>query len=209
MQITELRKQKGKKALYSVFVDNNYFCTLDEFSIYKNKLTLGQDIDKQTLEDIQAESMQSSAFELCLDILSRMLKTEYQMRQYLKSKGFLPKIIDNVITKLKDYHYINDEYYAQSFINAKYNTCGKYKLKNELKQKGIADDIINNMLDTLQPQDDVLHSIALKYINNKEKNKDTYAKLSRHLASKGFGWDEINSTINKIKAQEGIDEDWE
>ena len=52
MQLTELRRQKGKKALYSVFVDGNFVCTLDEFSIYKHKLSVGQEIDKDYIENI-------------------------------------------------------------------------------------------------------------------------------------------------------------
>ncbi|MBQ7602638.1 MAG: RecX family transcriptional regulator [Clostridia bacterium] len=209
MQLTELRKQKGKKALYSVFIDGTFVCSLDEFSIYKHKLSVGQEVDKDYIEDIQTESMQSIAFDLCLDLLSKMLKTEHQLREYLHNKGCLPKVVNNVVDKLKEYHYINDEYYAQSFVNAKMHSCGKYKLKNELKQKGIADSIIDSALMTLDNQEEVVHSIALKYMKNKENTRENYAKLARHLASKGFEWEQINSTINKIKVQEGDDEDWQ
>lgn len=209
MQITELRKQKGKKSFYSIFIDNSFVCSLDEFSIYKHKLALGQEIDKDTIENIQAESMQSVAFEVCLDILSRSLKTEQQIKDYLNKKGFLLKVVNNVIDKLKEYHYINDQYYAECFVNAKSSTCGKYKLKNELKHKGVSDEIIDNVLLGLDNQDEIVHSIANKFFKNKNKTKENYAKLARHLASKGFGWDEINTVINKIKAQEGDDEDWQ
>ena len=209
MQLTELRKQKGKKALYSVFIDGTFVCSLDEFSIYKHKLSVGQEVDKDYIEDIQTESMQSIAFDLCLDLLSKMLKTEHQLREYLHNKGCLPKVVNNVVDKLKEYHYINDEYYAQSFVNANMHSCGKYKLKNELNQTGIADSIIDSALMTLDNQEEVVHSIALKYMKNKENTRENYAKLARHLASKGFEWEQINSTINKIKVQEGDDEDWQ
>lgn len=208
MQITELRKQKGKKAIYSVFVDNEFVCSLDEFSIYKHKLAIDQQIDKDSLEDIQLESMQATAFEMSLDLISRTLKTEYQLRSYLNSKGFLPKVVNKTIDKLKEYHYINDKYYAECYVNAKAHLNGKYKLKKELKLKGIGDEIIAEVLGALDDQADIVHSIAIKFLKNKEKTNENYAKLSRNLAAKGFSWDEINSAINKIKQQEGDDEDW-
>ena len=209
MQITELRKQKGKKAMYSVFLDGNFACSLDEYSIYKHQLMVGMDIEKQTLEEVQQECMQDSAFNACLDLLSKMLKTKKQITEYLQKKGYLPKIIQSVINKLEEYGYINDKYYAESFVNFKANSSGRYKIKNELKQKGVSDDIIEETLNTLENQDDVIANIALKYIKNKERTPEMFAKLSRHLAGKGFMWDEINNVIYKIKRQENLDDDWQ
>ncbi len=209
MQITELRRQKGKKQMYSVFLDGNFACSLDEYTIYKNKLTVGADIDKQFLEEAQQECMQDSAFNSCLDLLSKTLKTKKQIAEYLQKKGYMPKTIQCAIDKLEEYGYINDKYYAESYVNVKSNYNGKYKLKNELKLKGVSDEIIDETLNTLENQEDVILNIALKYIKNKQKTPELISKLSRHLASKGFMWDEINNVIYKIKRQENLDDDWQ
>ena len=164
MQITEIRKQIGKKDFYSIFVDGQFVCSLDEFSIYKHKMTEGSLIDKQLLEDIQSESMTDVAFSSSVDLLSKMMKTEKQLREYLYKKGYLKKVVDTVVEKLKEYRYLNDEYFAECFVKQKINSCGKFKIKNELKLKGIDEEIINKLLDEMENQDDAILTINLFHL---------------------------------------------
>lgn len=209
MQITELRKQKGKKDMFSVFVDDKFVCSLDEFSIYKNRLSVGAEIDHETLDNIQSESMGDVAFSQSVDLLSKIMKTTKQMQDYLHKKGFLPSVIDQTIQKLCDYGYLNDHYYAECYVQQKTNSAGKIKIKNELKLKGIDEQIISEVLADIDNQDEVILRIAQKFLKNRELNLDTYNKLSRHLCSKGFGWDEINKVISKIKHGDDIYDDWQ
>ena len=209
MIITELRKQKGKSKLFSVFADGVFVCSLDEYSIYKHQLKENVEIEKHMLEEIQSESMESAAFSQAVELLSKTMKTEKQLNDYLVGKGYLNKIVNDVVEKLKNYGYINDEYYAESFIKQKEHSCGKFKLKQQLKLKGISEDVINKQLEQIEPQEEVLLLIAQKFLRNKELNPNTFSKLSRHLASKGFGWEEINEVVYKIKSKEKINEDWE
>lgn len=209
MKITEIRKQKGKKDLFSIFVDGNFVCSLDEYTIYKHKLLEGCEIDKTSLEEMQSECMIDFAFSQSVDLLAKMMKTEKQIREYLYKKGYLKKVVDAVVEKLKSYKYINDVYFAECYVKQKQNSVGKFKLKNELKLKGVDEQIINNILDELESQGDVAFSIATKYLKNKEKSPQNLQKLSRHLATKGFSWDEINNVLNKIKKEGNVYEDWE
>ena len=209
MKITEIRKQKGKKDLFSVFVDGTFVCSLDEYTIYKHKLVQGSEIEKSELEEMQSESMTDFAFSSSVDLLSKMQKTEKQLRDYLYKKGYLKKVVDDVVDKLKTYKYLNDQYYAESFVRQKQGSVGKFKIKNELKLKGVSEDIINPLIEDLESQDDVLLNLANKYLKNKEKTPQNFQKLSRHLAQKGFSWDEINSVLNKIKKEGNVYEDWE
>ena len=208
MQITELRKQKGKKDMFSIFVDGQFVCSLDNYTIFKHKLSVGQEIDKQLLENMQCESMSDFAFSQSVDLLSKMMKTEKQMRDYLHKKGYLKKVVDDVVKKLKEYRYLNDEFYAGCFVKQKSNSFGKFKIRNELKLKGISEEVINNALEEIEPDEQVILQVAKKYLKNKELDKNTVSKLGRHLASKGFSWDEINNCLNKIKLEETY-EDWE
>lgn len=209
MIITELRKQKGKSKFFSVFADGVFVCSLDEYSIYKHQLKEDMEIEKQALEEIQSECMESVAFSQAVELLSKTMKTEKQLKEYLQGKGYLNKIVNNVVEKLKNYGYVNDEYYAECLVKQKQHSCGKFKLKQQLKQKGISEEIINKQLEQIEPQEEVLFGLAQKFLRNKELNPNTFSRLSRHLASKGFGWEEINEIIYKIKSKENVDEDWE
>ena len=208
MVITELRKQKGKKNMFSVFVDGQFVCSLDDYTVFKHKLCENQETNKQILEDMQCESMSDLAFSQSVDLLSKMMKTEKQMREYLHKKGYLKKVVDQVVEKLKEYRYLNDTFYAECFIRQKINSVGKFKIKNELKLKGVDENIISELLEQVDNQDEVILQLANKYVKNKPIDSKTVQKLSRFLASKGFSWDEINSCLNKMNKETNY-EDWE
>ena len=200
--ITDIKQAKGKKARKHIYMDNSYICTLNEFTVFKYKIKVGQEITAQELEDITFESESSEAFELAVDLISKTQKTRKQVYDYLKSKGYMPKLCQNTVDKLDSYHYINDEVYAKNYVNCYINKYGKKKMRFALQQRGVPNSIIDTVLDELEPQDDAVLQMAQKFMKNKERTQQNFEKLYRHLASKGFDWDTINSAVYQIKRAE-------
>lgn len=197
--ITDIKQAKGKKARCHIYIDNNFVCTLNEFTIFKYKIKVGQEITQQELENIAFENEASEAFELAVDLISKTQKTRKQVYDYLKSKGYLPKLCENTVDKLASYHYINDEVYAKNYVNCYLNKYGKKKMRFALQQRGIENSIIDKVLEDMQPQEDVVLGLAIKFMKNREYTQQNFEKLYRHLASKGFDWDLINNAVYQIK----------
>lgn len=206
-KITEIKVAKGAKSRRHIYIDDVFTCTLDEFSVYKYKLREGLEISIPELEQITYESEANGAFLKAVNLISRTPKTKKQMYDYLKSKGYMPKLCNHILQKLIAYRYIDDEQYATSFVNTYKAKYGKKKLQYELLGKGVSPQIIDAVLSQLEPQVDTIEHLARKYMRNKEQSPQNYAKLCRHLASKGFGWSEINAAVNKIK--ENNYENWD
>ena len=201
-EITDIKIAKGKKSRRHIYLDNNYVCSLDEFTVFKYKLKVGQQISIQQLEDITFESEASTAFEKAVDLISKTPKTRKQVYDYLKEKGYLPKLCESAVNKLIEYRYIDDEQYARSYVNCYSQKYGKKKMEFMLAQRGVSHQIIEQVLLELDSQNDVAIEIAIKYMNKKEKTQQNYDKLCRYLASKGFGWDDISTALNYIKKEQ-------
>ena len=197
--ITDIKQAKGKKARCHIYIDNNFVCTLNEFTIFKYKIKVGQEITQQELENIAFENEASEAFELAVDLISKTQKTRKQVYDYLKGKGYLPKLCENTVDKLASYHYINDEVYAKNYVNCYLNKYGKKKMRFALQQRGIENSIIDKVLEDMQPQEEVVLGLAIKFMKNREYTQQNFEKLYRHLASKGFDWDLINNAVYQIK----------
>ncbi len=206
--ITELRRQKGKKARFSVFLDNQFVCGMDEFCIYKYRLCEGKEINLDELQNIQLEAEGNIAFETAVSLISKNARTEKQMRDYLSQKGYMPVVVDNVIQKLIEYRYINDQVFAEDFWDNYKNHWGKRKIKFALLQKGVAEDTIEQLLENTNNQQEAIIEISKKYMKNKDNTRENYEKLARHLASRGFSWEDINSALSRIKSGE-IYESWD
>lgn len=206
MQITELVR-RGKSELYKTFVDGEYVCLLEAETIVKNKLKTGQEIDENKFNEIRQESEKLTCKNVAISYVSKALKTKKQVEANLKQKGFLLQSIDYAISKLCDYGYINDRYYAECFVKTK-TQKGKLYLKNALKTKGISDSIINEVLLDYETDEDQLKNLAYKFIKNKPCDDKLRQKLYRHLISKGFEFGEVQRVVNQVLSGDSDDWDW-
>ncbi len=202
VQITKIEIQKTRKDRVNIFVDNEFFCGTQLYVVVKNRLKEGQEIEEEQLTHIIVESEKNDALNKVAKVLEKSLKTEKQIRQYLKTKGFSEPTIEEVISKLLEYKYIDDESYMESYIRSYSKKYGKQKLKAELLLKGIKKDIIEARLEEFESPEEVLFKLSDKFMKNKEATLQNMQKLRMHLASKGFTWDEINSAVNKYRRDE-------
>lgn len=199
MKITEI-KRKGKSEVYKLFVDGSFYSLFLAEIIVKHHIKINDEINSEVLQEYKKESDMLLCKTMALSYVSKALKTEKQVRDYLKKYGFESIAICDAISKLKEYGYLNDEYYAKLLSNSLSSSRGKRYIKNELKQKGIAEEKIDVALNELKNEDDACFSQAGKWLKGKElpldkKNKE---KLYRFLLGRGFGYDTIKTVLNKI-----------
>lgn len=200
MQITEIKKV-GKGLRYSVYVDENYEGTFEAEIMVKFALKTGQKISRDELDKIKIANGDLAAFDRALGVLEKGPKTQKLITDYLKGKGYPDECIDRALDKLLDYNLINDESYAEQYINSYAQSKGAKKLKYDLLHKGVAPEIIEQKLNELVSDEDQFNSClrhAEKYVKNKELDQKTKQKLFAHLVSKGYDFSVANSVIREV-----------
>ena len=206
--ITDIKQAKGSKKRLHIYIDDEYTCTVDDFTAFKNKLKVGSEIDKHELEDIIAESEITSGFERAVDLISNTPKTKKQVADYLRQKGYMPKTVRAVVDKMLEYHYINDESYARMYIESNIARYGRKKLRFNLELRGIDKQIIDDALDSIEVPESAIFDMAKKYMRGREPTRENIDKLCRHLASKGFSWNDISPVIGKFRSNDDY-ESWD
>lgn len=82
-----------------------------------------------------------------LKYLASRDRTCQEMKKYLSEKGFSAEEIQHAINYLLDMNYLNDEVYAEKYIQyAILKGKGIIKIKNELRQKGIEQELIDDIV---------------------------------------------------------------
>lgn len=203
--IVQTTKNKGQ--MYEVFVDGESLGLYHIETIVKHRIVKGSNVDVEKLTNALVESGTLLAMEKTLNLISKSMKTEKEIKDYLKCKNYNDKIIENVICKLNEYNYINDEVYAKYFVSCHSKKQGNKKLKFDLIKKGVSEEVINSVLDETEEDLQGLKHLAEKYLKNKVKDFKTKSKLFAHLASKGYNYDNINKVINEFDWSEQ-NEDW-
>ena len=199
MKITKLEVQKNDKNRVNLYVDDEFYSGIPAELVYLEHLKTGLEIDEKDLKKIIFENEKSKAMSRVTKYIGSSLKTQKQIRDYLRKKEYSDDTIEFVMSKLAEYNYIDDKKYAQAYVLTYGKKYGKLKLKSQLKVKGISEEIIECVLEDNKV--DSIESVASKYLKNKVMSYEVSQKLFRFLYSRGYEFDEINSYINKLKSR--------
>jgi regulatory protein len=141
-----------------------------------------------------------------LRLLSKKRYTTFEMGQ--KIERFLKKreqedskIIEDVIARLKELKYLDDQQYAIDFCNdrIKFKPSGKFLLRYELKKRGISKEFAEKALDSIETDEYEVGMDALERKSkqwNSKTQKQLKEKAYRFLGSRGFSPDTIYKIIN-------------
>ena len=122
--------------------------------------------------------------------------------QKLHQLGALKDDLKKILHELKVNSFLNDERFAISYVESKFNQkkWGANKIALHLKQKGFSPEIISKSLATISDSDisNTLSALyekkwaSLSTENNIIKRKQ---KTLRYLLSKGYTYNQLNSLL--------------
>jgi regulatory protein len=198
MKITKIAAAVKTAGRYNVFVDDKFSFSLDETQLVKLGLRKGDEISAERLAELKAESDFGKNYIRAVDLISRRLRSEKEIRDYAWRKQWAKENLDKVIERLGERGYLNDAKFAASFVRSR-ATLRNYstrKMKLELRKKGVAPEIIEKVLAESEEFDE---AAALK--NLVAKKRAHYAgdeqKFIAYLARQGFPYDEIKAALKE------------
>ena len=203
MIITRIEYQKKNINRVSIYIDNKFAFGLTDEIRYKYNLKVDDVIEQEFIDDIlKAEELNKVIYN-ALNLLSYRQRSEKEIYDSLKRKGFDDANIDKAIEYLKSYKYLDDNAFATSFINDKkhLNKLGSTRIKYELIKKGVSKEIIETTLEIDSDEEyEVALELASKKINNyKGQDKNAiYRKLGGFLQRKGYPYDVVSKVLRNL-----------
>jgi regulatory protein len=191
--ITKIEAQKRRPHRCSVFIDGKFAFGLDEEIVVKFGLKKGQAVNEPTLKKIRLGENENKAKETALRFLSFRRRTEKEIKNKLKQKGFDENTIKRTVEKLEEYDLINDLEFATAWVEERleYKPRGKKLLKQELWKKGIKKEIIDQVLNESCQNEDKSALELLEKIKNRYKNLEPQVARRRmygFLLRRGFSY---------------------
>ena len=107
-----------------------------------------------------------------LDILSRADCSEADLKRKLSLKDYPTEVVEDALNYVKKFNYINDERYAENYLNYRGKSKSKRQLKMELISKGIDGSIIENLMMDERSDEEALYNLLKKKIKNPEEMDD-------------------------------------
>jgi regulatory protein len=199
MKITAVKQQVKRADRYSIYIDGKYSFSLGENEFLKLGLHSGQELTETELDSYKVESDYGKWFDKVLNLLSYRLRSEWEIRDYLKRKKAPDEYTDKILNKLSINGYINDEQFAKRWVENRrlMKATSRRKLIMELKQKRIPNEIIDKVLADDKDEVDE-RQILRELVEKKRARYPDKLKFMQYLARQGYNYDDIKSVLSEL-----------
>ncbi|CAN5115995.1 RecX family transcriptional regulator [soil metagenome] len=198
MKITSIKQQVKTANRYSIFVDEKYSFSLSETALLDSRLTSGQELTAQQIEEYKHLSADDKVYNRALRYVAMRSRSTWEMQNYLERKEASEGLIVQTLQKLTELGLLNDAEYAASFVRNRQllKPTSRRKLIMELKKKRISESHIQQALEA----NDLNETDSLQQVITKMRRQSKYSddnKLMQYLARQGFGYGDIKSALAK------------
>lgn len=195
--ITELSSSRCR-----IELDDEFAFVLYKGELHQYGIAEGSELGEEDYRQIMEEVLPKRAKLRCMHLLQGKDYTEGQLREKLRQGMFPADIIDEAVTYVASFHYIDDLRYALDYIRSYEEDRSRIRMEQDLYRKGISGKVIGMAFSqweeeggTQNEQRMILDLLRKRNYrpetaDDREKQKE-YAFLMR----KGFSAEEIRKAL--------------
>jgi len=198
--ITAIKAKQGGRKQVTIFLDGDLAFSLEKKVAGEQALTKGQVLSGTEIENLRKADLLAKCQNSALRLLNYRPRSESELRSRLH-RNHDGKIIDAVITNLRERNLIDDRAFAAYWKENReaFSPRSKRLIGLELKYKGVPPEVIIETLGEMDDEDNAYHVALRKARALQDENyKDFHRKLASLLVRRGFNWETINRAITRV-----------
>jgi regulatory protein len=200
MKVTALKTHPRNKAQVKLYLDGKFACNLAK--IVGTRLRVGQELDEAALARLQKADDAEQAYERALRFLASRPRSEAEVRQRLRQHEVSEQTIDAVLERLRGAGLIDDQAFANYWVENRstFRPKSKRMLTLELKRKGVKDaEALGQALENANDAE-AAYQVAAKRARRMSAlpYAEFFRKLGDFLARRGFDYETIQSVVKRV-----------
>ena len=212
--ITALEPQVNNDDRVSVFLDEEFAFGLHKDLVVKHRLRVGQTLSPEDIREIETDEEYVDAKQKAFDYLAYKPRTETEVRRKLRKKDISSSVIEDVIARLYELEYIDDESYAHDYAHNRFSSkkYGPVRIRRELKERGVDRHLADAAVDELFAEVDAT-AAAWEHaekrwprLADEDDPRRRRQKMYRYLRRRGFTSDTIRPILDELE-QSGVPND--
>lgn len=198
MIITRL-ENVGKKQV-RIFFDEERYCLLYLTELKKLGWEEEQEIFPEEFQELNGMLLHRAKLK-AMSLLKYKDRTKKELADRLRRLEFPEFIVDETVSYVESYGYINDEEYVRRYMEYRAVSKSRLQILQELMQKGIPSELTQSLWDEYEYQEkDILEKQIQKRIRQKGMiTTDNFQKNYAYFARKGFSSNLILQLLKKYK----------
>lgn len=146
------------------------------------------------------EMLAKKAKHRALYLLERSDRTEQELRTKL-SRNYEPEIVEEALSYVRQYHYIDDKRYAVNYLSSRGKTRSRRQVEQELLyKKGVSKEVLEKALLEADPQDEgelIRRWMEKKQIDPETAPPEELRRFYQFLMRRGFRSEDILREIRR------------
>ena len=161
------------------------------------------DLDEETLENLRQSAKLTGFKEYALNLLSVRPLSRHELRQKLEEKDCPPGEAMEIVDRLTELGYLDDEVYAATVVrHYAAKGYGGYKIRDELWRRGVPREYWDGAMEQREDPSEKLDAfIAQKLRGAVNPERKELKRVSDALARRGYSWEEINAALRRYGAE--------
>jgi regulatory protein len=152
------------------------------------------------------DELRRRTFERAIKLLTVRPRSVAELRDRLmRGKGAKKSIVETVISRLREYGYLDDERFAFSYASSKVKQrpVGKRRLKYDLKLKKVNSNVAEQALELVYaetPEEQLIDRAIEKRVRlrGRPKNRVEAKSLFDHLLRQGFAFELVSEKVRSL-----------
>ncbi len=197
--ITALQVQKKNPQRVNVFINNEFAFGLAR--IVATWLKIGQALSEEKIAELKSHDQKEQALQRALNLISYRPRSEAEVRTNLQKHQISEETTTEVIARLRETGILNDQQFAETWIEnrAAFRPRSKLALRLELKQKGIDDETVAETLANVNDDEQAYEAGQKKVHQFRSLDEQTFKhKLLGFLARRGFSYEVASQVVKKL-----------
>lgn len=199
MTVTDIREYKVK-GRFEIYLNDEFAFLLYKGELKKYNIVIGQELSLETYTDIFENVLIKRGKKRALNLLLKGDLPEKKLREKLAENLYPKECIEEIITYVKGYNYIDDARYARNYIGMNSSVKSRQVIRNKLLEKGISKEIIDEQIRLYYEEDELNTGVEEKLLKKllQKKLKGNYdvsyeekQKIYASLYRKGFSISKI------------------
>ncbi len=197
-EITELDKKRCK-----VFIDGEYAFVLYKGEIRDYSLKSGAEINESIYDEIMSVVLPKRAKLRAMNLLQKKDYTEKQLRDKLLEGMYPVEIIDDAVSYVKSFRYIDDDRYARDYITYQMENRSRSRITQDLLGKGLSKEVIMGAIQELYAEDEgeveinqIRALLAKKHYDTENCDYKEKQKMMAFLLRKGYSMSLIRKVMS-------------
>lgn len=130
-----------------VFVDGEFWAELEAGTAAERGLSEGATLSREELDEARVAGERPLAMSRALNVLGYRARSTREMRERLRRAGYAGETVDQVIARLEELGYLDDEEFARELACSEARKYGPRRIYGDLRRAGIDEEAAREVIE--------------------------------------------------------------